>query len=241
MRLSILAVALAVAMVHPVAAQQPASDPAAAQQPAAGDAQPIGLPGMDRLMEFISNPEYFKTISTVALGGEHDITPECKAAKVEGRAGLTVLRLPEWQDGVGAPISGQWKDQVMVDRCGPKVIHNVLITVEKDGPHVGLMMPGETTLPIVIQLKALQSGATVAMNSAKCTDSNKVVVYDTRHDKMLAEMQADKYGKLMAGKWQEIWTFRACGKLQPVAMIFAADGKGSATYEAKPSKAAVKK
>jgi hypothetical protein len=236
MRPSVLALALAIAVALPAAAQQPdvaKSDSAAAQ--------PGALPGMDKLMEYVGTQEYFKGISTVALGGEHDITPECKDAKVLGRAGFTVLTLPVWQEGVAAPVSGQWKDQIAVDRCGPKVVHNVLVSVEKDGPHVGLMLPGETTLPIVLQMKALQPAAATAMSAAKCTDANKVVVSDTRHAKLISEMKADATGRLTGGKWQETWTFRACGKTQPVAMTFTADGQGSATFEAKPAKAGGKK
>jgi hypothetical protein len=245
MRPSLLAVAAAVIMAAlPAAAQQapiPAKDAPAKAAPAKDasgkDASgkdapaPQGLPGMDQLMKYIATPGYFKAVSTVALGGEHDINPGCKA-KVLGRAGFTVLALPEWQDGKDAPVGGAWKDQLAVDRCGSQVLHNVLVEATKDGAHVGLLMPGETGAPVAMQAGVVQAVAEVALKASGCKDPSKFIPVDTTKHELLEPMKADDKGRLITGKWDEVWTTRACGKTEPVLVTFTADGKGSADYAA---------
>jgi len=240
MRAIVLAVLLAASVALPAAAQQkqkPAAQPAPAAQ-AAPAAEGESLPEMDKLMAYVGTPEYFKALSTVVLGGEHDITPECKDAKALGRAGLTVLKLPGFRDGATVPATGLWKDQIEVDRCGPHVLHNVLVEGTPSGVRVNLLMPGLTGAPWDWQVDILQSAAEQAMKASGCKDASKVVIYDTQEDKMLEEIKADERGRMISGKWRETWTLKACGKLQPVSVTFTADGKGRATWE---SQAAAKK
>ena len=234
MRSTMLAAAILLSAALPAAAQ-PATAPSDAAQPApaAGPASE-GLPGMDQLMKYVAKPEYFTVVSTLALNGEHDLTPDCKA-KALGRSGLTVLTLPLFEAGKEAPVFGRWKDQVLVDRCGSQVVHNVLVEAAADGLHVGLLMPGETGAPVAMQPGVVQDVARVILKSSGCKDPNTFVVLDTRKDKLLAPMNADDQGRLIAGKWDEVWTTRACGKVHAVLVTFAADGKGSATYSAKPT------
>ncbi|MDA8230570.1 MAG: hypothetical protein M0006_04445 [Magnetospirillum sp.] len=211
-----------------------AAIPAAAQTPGNGAVAPS--PEMARFQQYVTSPDYLKSVETVVLGGEHDITPECKGAKALGRVGLVLFAMPKFKDGVAAPVAGAWKDRIRVDRCGSQVTHNVLIDVEPDGPHVGLLLPGDTDLPVPMQFRALQAGAEEAMKAGKCRDPNRVIVSNTRQDKVLEPVKADPKGILVAGKWREVWTFRACGKDQKVGMVFSADGKGSATFQASPAK-----
>ena len=210
------------------AAPAPAATPVA---PAPQGNQQGRLPEMDKLMAYVSTQEYFKSMATVALGGEHDITPECKEPKALGRAGITVLKLPSFKDGGATPISGLWKDEIAVDRCGPKVVHNVLVEGTPDGVRVNLLMPGQTGAPWDWQIDILKAVAAQAMTASGCKDANKVMIYDTKSDKLIEQMSFDDQGRLASGKWREIWTMRACGQMQAVAVTFAADGKGRATWE----------
>jgi len=217
----------------PDAVAPSAAAPAPAAHPAAPGAQgaPGQLPEMDKLMAYVGTQDYFKSMATVALGGEHDITPECKEPKALGRAGLTVLKLPSFKDGSATPVSGLWKDEIAVDRCGPKVVHNVLVEGTPDGIRVNLLMPGQTGAPWDWQIDILKGVATQAMTASGCKDGNKVMIYDTKADKMIEQIGFDDHGRLASGKWREIWMMRACGQMQPVAVTFTADGKGRATWE----------
>ena len=249
MRRIVLTALIAAAMALPaVAAEQklktdqaPAPVPAQgapAPQPAQGDkgTDKGRLPEMDKLMAYVGTPDYFKSMATVALGGEHDITPECKEPKALGRAGLTVLKLPAFKDGTAAPISGLWKDQILVDRCGPKVVHNVLVEGTPDGVHVSLLMPGQTGAPWDWQVDILKEVAAQAMKATGCADGNKVIIFDTRPDKLIEQMGFDEHGRLTSGKWREIWVMRTCGQLQPVGVTVTADGKGRATWDVQAEK-----
>ncbi len=232
MRRSLLAAAAILLLAAlPAAAQTAPDQPAATTAP---EAQ--GLPGMDQLMTYVGKPEYFAMVSTLALNGEHDLTPSCKA-KALGRAGLTVLELPRFEAGKEAPVAGRWTDQVEVDRCGSHVVHNVLVAAAADGLHVGLLMPGGTGAPIGMQRDVLQAVARVALKAASCKDANTFFVLDTRKNKLLEPMKPDAQGRLASGKWDEVWTTRACGKVRPVLVTFTADGTGSATYTARPEAA----
>ena len=219
-----------------VPAQAPAPAPAAPGAPAV-EGEKAALPEMDKLMAYVGTPKYFKAVAFVALGGERDITPQCKEPKALGRAGFTVLEMPSFKDGVAHPVSGLWKDQILVDRCGPKVLHNVLVEGAADGTHVrGLLMPGDTGAPWDWQGDILKDVMVEAMKASGCKDSNKVVVVNTKADAMIEPITPDKQGRIVSGKWREIWTLRACDKPQPVAVTFVADGKGRAKTEVKAEK-----
>ena len=177
MRPSLLAATAIVVLMALPAAAQPAPDSSAPAQPAPAAAAPEsqGLPGMDQLMKYVGKPEYFAMVSTLALNGEHDLTPSCKA-KVLGRSGLTVLELPRFQDGKEAPVAGRWKDQVAVDRCGSQVVHNVLVEAAGDGLHVGLLMPGETGAPVGMQPRVVQAVARAALRASGCKEDRRAHV-----------------------------------------------------------------
>ncbi len=229
-RFAVAAAFAVMAVAHPAAAADPVSPPpAAAESPESAD--------MNRLMQYVATPEYFKNVTTVALGGEHDIAPDCKTTKALGRAGFVILRFPIFaSDTAAIPVAGAWKDQVVVDRCGAKIVHNVLVEGTSDGIHVGLLMPGQTAAPADWQGEVLQSAAMEAKKASGCKDDSKLMISDTAIDKNLSPMKADDQGRLIAGKWRELWRFRACGKPQTVAVTFTADGKGRATWESKAEK-----
>ena len=223
-------------------APAPAEAPA---QPSAQDNAPsadkVRLPEMDKLMAYVGTEKYFQAMAMVATGGQQDLTPHCKAPKALGRAGFTVLTMPTFKDGVAHPMSGLWKDQILVDACGVKVVHNVLVEGADDGIHVrGLLMPGQTGAPWDYQGEIVKDAVGAAMRAAGCKDGNQVVVLNTKEDAMLEQITPDDQGRVIAGKWREIWTLRACGKIQPVAVIFTADGKGRAKAEVKAEPATKK-
>lgn len=238
MRPGLLVAALMLTAALPAAAQQtlPPS-PAPASPEAAAEGNGGQLPEMDKLMKYVGTPEYFKNISTVVLGGEQDIAPECKAPKVLGRVGFVVLGLPHFEGEGVVPVSGRWKDQIAVNRCGPHVVHNVFVTAQGDGPHVGLLLPGETGLTAEMQMKGqgVKEAFAAAMTASGCSDPAKIIVTNTKHDKLLEEIKANQQGRVTNGKWRELWSFRACGKPQSIALTVTV-GAEDVSFSAEPAK-----
>lgn len=217
MRSALIALGLAVAAAHPAMAQN-----------AAAPAAPAVPPNIAQLKAYVGTQEYVARLAQIALAGEKDISgATCKEAKPIDRATFTVIRPPVFQGGVAHPVSGEWKDSIAIDRCGKKVVHNVLFVARPNGaPGMGLMMPGATGATAELQVTVLQKALPVAMDKAKCKDSKQVVVSDTRHEKELQKGKLDDKGRLIAGSWQEVWTFQSCGKPVDVPVVFTADGKG---------------
>jgi hypothetical protein len=218
MRAHALAALAALVAISPAVAQTIPSSPTPPAAPANEQKA-----DMEHLMQYVASPGYIQAISTVILGGEHDISgATCKDPKVLGRSGLLVLSMPHFQSGTDAPVAGSWKDQLKLDRCGTEVVHNVLVQAEADGPHVGLLLPGTTGATVDMQEKGhvVSLALETAMKALACTDPNSAIISNTHPDKVLAEMKADKQGRVTSGKWSEIWDVRACGKPQPVAMTF---------------------
>jgi hypothetical protein len=213
---SILLVVLALAA--------PAVQAAEPSHPAPAKGDPAVARAIERLTHYVKSKVYLQSVARVVLGGEHQITPSCKTPKILGRVGFIVLGLPRFKAGTDYPVSGAWKDQIRVDRCGPKVTHNVLVQARADGPpRLGLLLPGNTGASIGMQ----EQGAIVvdavkaAMKGADCRDDASVIVADTEPQRMLKQVKTDKQGRILSGEWREIWTFHACGKIQPVAVVFS--------------------
>jgi hypothetical protein len=222
MRLGVFAaLAVSAALAAPAVAQTP-SPPAGAP-----------TPEMTRLLQYAGTEAYFKAVSTMVLGGQKDMTPECKAPKVMGRTGFTVLRLPTFNEGSDVPVTGEWKDRIGVDNCGVAVIHNVFFRAQPDGVHSGLLLPGDDELPPAIQANAIQAAGATAAKASGCNDPTQMIPTDTKADSVIEELKPDSTGRLVGGKWRELWLFRACGKPQLVSMVFTVMADGSVRYEPK--------
>ncbi len=233
-RLGLVAATAVLSLALPAAAQQKQSH--APNTETVVPAAPEGDSNMNRLIAYAATPEYFKSVSTVVLGGDHDLAPECTTTKVLGRVGFIVLKYPEFSDAQATvPANGRWKDQYAIDRCGVHVTHNVLVDAAPDAPHVGLLLPGETGLTAEMQMKGqgVAEAYGAAVKASGCQDPAQVMVTNTRHDKMLEELKPDEKGRVMSGKWRENWSFRACGKPLAVALTVSING-GAASFEAKP-------
>lgn len=232
MRRGLFALALTL-LAAPVAAQTP---------PPAQPAQAIP-PEIEKLRTFVHTQDYIKQLVGIAMAGEKDISgTTCPAPKPQDRVGFMVLRPPVFKEGSDVPVAGAWKDQVRIDRCGKPVVHNVLFMAREKGlPSLGLLLPGATGAMPDLQGKVLAPAASAAMEKTKCKDSNKVIISDTRQDRVITPPKADDKGRLVAGAWQETWSFIACGKAVDLPVVFEADGKGGTAFKIETGAKAKKK
>lgn len=192
---------------------------------------------VNRLLEYASSPEYFSSIGEVINGGEDDIAPDCTPHQMAGRVGLVILGLPTFSQE-GKLLSGRWKDRVKVERCGKEIIHNVLVDIRPGAaPVIGLLLPGDTGATAEMQERGdvVKKAIDAALSGAACTDPSTLIVSNTQPDQVLAPVTADASGRMTAGRWSEIWNFRACGKPVNVSVEFTVSPKGI-TFDAKPKK-----
>lgn len=209
---------------------------AQAQQPPAAPAQ-TPPPEVQKLGAFVDSPDYLRELAIIVRGGEKDLSgAECPNPEVKGRVGFMVYRRPVFKDGVDYPVGGAWKDQVMINRCGKDVVHNVLFVARATAlPAVGLLMPGGTGALPEMQKKVVADGVKAVMAKTKCGDSAKVVVTDTRQDKVVVPPKSNDKGQVIAGTFQEVWSFKACGKPIDMVVRFIADGKGAMNVQIEPA------
>ncbi len=204
---------------------------------AANTSQPVDNPTINRLLEYASSPEYFSAVGEVIKGGEDDIAPDCKPHQMAGRAGFVILAIPTFSAD-GTLLTGRWKDRIKVERCGKEITHNVLVEIKPgSNPMIGLLLPGDTGATAEMQERGdvVKKAIDAAMTGASCTDPSTLIISDTHPDKVLAPVAADPAGRMISGKWNEIWNFRACGKPSNVSVEFTVGPKGI-SFDAKPAK-----
>lgn len=215
--------------------------PAIAQtQAPAAPLAAVSDPNMDKLTKYVDTEAYYKAVSAVVEGAEHDINPGCQA-KVISRAALDVDTIPHFAEGKDSPDAGAWKDQFTVDRCGFPVLDNLWVQVEKDGsPHMGFLVSGETQAPLGLQYAkdgVLQAVAKSALKAGACSDPKTFLPLDTRIHKVQGKLSFDAHKKLVNSKWDEMWMSRACDKVRPTLVSFVADGQGKLSFTARPATA----
>jgi hypothetical protein len=116
------------------------------------------------------------------------------------------------------PIStGRWVARATLNRCGAKVIRRLFLAADpRDGSlHAIPLLPGEFPGNLQLEGDAQRIVLSGMMGVAKCMDSKKVFVLDTK----LTSPAADK-------GWSEAWTALVCGRTMTADGIYTADASG---------------
>lgn len=142
-----------------------------------------------------------------------------------GRSGLGLGQLIELEPVQGAgdkPTSGAWIHRVPGNTCGKRRTFNILVEFGDQGPLLGLLLPGETLAHPLLQKDALRAAESACRLKAK--ECEVPLVIDT--------VQAGPM-RGVPGGWVEYWYFDACGQIVVVSMLFAPDGQGGTSYQAR--------
>ena len=171
-----------------------AASPAAAQT--AQDA--------DKFIKLVQSYDYEKLIGGKVLETDQQMAPPCNGErKIEGRQIVAIVRPPQFVETREVPVAGEWRERVVISRCGKQVRHNVFLFASRvRGLHAVVAFPGETRADVETQA---QIGKQVLAAARRTNPSCKRldIVDTTQREKDVAAGQP----------WTEIWTSWVCGVL----------------------------
>ncbi|MBV8047935.1 MAG: hypothetical protein JO171_12310 [Paludibacterium sp.] len=157
------------------------------------------------------------------------LKPDCKSQYQVKPFSIVVLKPISFEAGKANPTKGLWMARYQLERCGEAKFYNAffLANANGDAPAAKAYIPGSTNAGPVLVADAMKSALMTAVVSTGQKDCRQIDVFDMRvttpaHD----VVEGDKTFK---GVWNEIWTFRLCGKMQDVAMTFIPDATGGGT------------
>lgn len=175
---------------------------------------------------YLATPAYVNALGRELALVERRLAPECvrRLAGVE-RVELRIRETPGFAGSTQQPDSGQWHERVAVERCGARVLHNLLVTAHSNGPpRVTVLLPGTSKAGAEMQLAARQAVMAVAgaRRGQACPAGRRDIV-DAAFDRYLG-LSGD--AALAERIWREVWTVRLCGETVVVEVRFVPDGKG---------------
>jgi hypothetical protein len=145
----------------------------------------------------------------------------CKAAKYTQAPEVGVYA-PVKFDATGAPVSGEWREGIVVSGCGPALRLNVLTKVTAPSTlATGALLPGETIADPDLQNAAQFEAVKAAGGLPKaCSDA---YVANTAFAGFAATAAGQE-----AAPWREIWTLHLCRVVKRVTVDFVPSAQGVA-------------
>lgn len=158
---------------------------------------------------------------------------DCKGPFNIQPAGLFLLKQIIFPEGNPHPVAGAWQHRYVFERCGKRMTYNaVFVARPGDKPEVRSHVPGDTNASALLLADTLK-GATPAalLRLAKRTkECKQAELIDTR---LAHPPRATAGTDKPVGHWEEIWTFRGCGRDIELPITFTPDGKGGTRYTIK--------
>lgn len=167
------------------------------------------------------------------LGVEEDkkfnLQTDCKSKYQVRPVGAVLLKPMTLPDGAQNPKSGVWLTRYRLERCGDAKTYNAVFVADPNGgyPAPTPFYPGSPLGGPVLVQDAVMSAVTTALAKSGQSGCRKVEAFDMRvkqppHDRIDG-------GTTVKGVWREVWTFRVCGQMVDVDMVFTPDADGGGT------------
>ena len=159
---------------------------------------------VDKFLKLVQSYDYEKLIGGKVIETDQQMAPPCNSErKIEGHQIVAILRPPQFVETRAVPVAGEWRERVVVSRCGKQVRHNVFLFASRvRGLHAVVAFPGESRADVDMQA---QIGRQVLAAARKTNPSCKRLdIVDTN----LREKDAAS-----GQPWTEIWTSWVCGVL----------------------------
>jgi len=142
--------------------------------------------------------------------------------------GTIILSPIDYPDGLAHPSKGAWISRYQFERCGEAKVYNTLFTTNGDkAPTAHVYYPGSSSAGPGLIKDALPSAASDALTRAGLKNCKDIDLFDMRVTER--DHDVEEGGKTIKGVWNEVWTFRACGKMVDTAMTFIPDANGGGT------------
>jgi hypothetical protein len=169
------------------------------------------------------------------LGLEQDrkfgLATQCKGQyKIEPYS-VAVLTPIAFPDETPHPVEGLWNIRYRLLRCGETKVYNTLFSATgygKTPPAPRINFPGSTNAGQMLVTDALRAAMPAALTASGQKDCKQVDLYDMRVTEGAREFV--EAGKTVSGVWDEIWTFRVCGKAVDAGLRFFPMGEGAGVH-----------
>jgi hypothetical protein len=112
----------------------------------------------------------------------------------------------------------------------PHLIHPYGVALEE----FTFPVPGTTRAEIALQLDTLLH--LLAWEQAVLGGCREVEVVDTGYLRAPEPIRFDQEGRMVVGRWDELWTVEGCGNTTSFLLIFRADGEGGTLIESRREK-----
>jgi hypothetical protein len=115
------------------------------------------------------------------------------------------------------PSIGRWVQRATLNACGAHVIRRLFLVADPQTGdlHAFRMLPGEFPGNLQLEADAQRIVLSGMMRVAKCADSKKVIVLDTKLTSPAA-----------AKGWAEAWTAQVCGRTVTADVVYVTDATG---------------
>lgn len=155
---------------------------------------------------------------------------DCKSQYRVEPYSIAVLSPIDFPDDKQHPIKGVWNFRYQIQRCGESKFYNVLFIASGNGEAPTTppaYYPGATNAGPLLIKDAMLSALPSALLKSGLKDCKEIDVFDMRVTEKAHDVTDG--GKTLRGVWDEIWTFRLCGKMVDVAITFIPDATGGGT------------
>lgn len=175
------------------------------------------------------NGETYREILWIALQrAENELRdPSCQETLTDAeRLNIVVIERLVTEGEDPFPTSGIWRDQLAVERCGIRHIHNLRFDArEQAAPKPMVLVPGQSMTSAQLQVDTMRP-LVALVDSRRSTSRNcdDTQVRDTSAPMGLTGGEPD-----FAQGWVETWTVRSCGDLVDVPITFKTNNDGSTT------------
>jgi len=175
------------------------------------------------------NSETYREILWIALQrAENELRdPSCTETLTDAdRLNIVVIEHLVTGEEDAFPLSGIWRDQLAVERCGVRHIHNLRFDArEQAAPKPMVLVPGQSMTSAQLQVDTMRPLVALVdsrrANAQLCDDTQ---VRDTSAPMGLAGGEPD-----FTQGWIETWTVRSCGDVMDVPITFKTNNDGSTT------------
>ena len=162
---------------------------------------------------------------------------ECKSQYVVKPFFCMVLQPIEFPADKPHPVKGLWYIHYQIQRCGESKFYNASFIASGNGdvsPTPRAYYPGESNASPQLIKDTMIAALPSALNKSGLKECKKIDVFDMRVTRKAHDVvEGDQTFK---GVWNETWTFRLCGKMVDVEIMFIPDATGGGTtYVIRPS------
>lgn len=163
----------------------------------------------------------------VALDRKFGLQPNCKTQYSVKPYSTTILAPIEFPDNKQNPTKGIWMFRYQLERCGEAKFYNTLFIANGEAPAARPYYPGASHASPVLINDAMMSAITSAALQPGLKGCKDFEVFDMRVTQPVHDVTEGN--KTIKGVWDEIWTFKACGRAVDVALRFVPDSNGGGT------------